>query len=189
MQLVLDTKGIQVIKKNETFHITGEKGSRSFSPGKLTSIAITANVLISTGAISLAIKHKIPILIFDRFGRVKGRLWSPRFESIATLRRQQVKFAETTEATIWLIDIFDLKSTGQIRNLQYLQMRAMPYPDNMLFKKEVADLRKIFLMLASIIYMECFIRLLKAASFTADSIHILGFYMQMNTISRLCLLI
>lgn len=127
MQLVLDSKGIQIIKKNDTFHIEGENGSRTFSPGKLTSIAITANVLISTSAISLAIQHKIPILIFDRFGKVKGRFWSPRFESLSTLRRQQVKFAESTEATVWLIDIFDLKSAAQIRNLQYLQMRQPKY--------------------------------------------------------------
>lgn len=130
MQLVLDTKGIQVTKKNDTFYmeyIEGKKGSRSISPGKLTSIAITANVLISTAAISLAVQHKIPILIFDRFGKIKGRFWSPRFESLATLRRQQVKFTESTDATTWLIDIFDLKSAAQIRNLQYLQMQQPKY--------------------------------------------------------------
>lgn len=124
MQLVLDTKGIQIIKKDGVFHVIGEKGSKAISPAKLDSIAITANVMISALAVALAIEHKIPILFFDRIGKAKARLWSPYFESIATLRRNQVRFADTPEATTWIVDLFHLKTEGQLDNLKFLKRHS-----------------------------------------------------------------
>lgn len=121
MQLILDTKGIQLTKKNQSFFIISEKGTRTISPAKLTSIAITANVMLGADAVKLAIKHQLPILFFDRIGKAAARLWSPYFESIATLRRRQVKFAETVEATAWMVDLFSLKTEGQLATLKWLR--------------------------------------------------------------------
>lgn len=121
MQLVLDTKGLQVTKKDGVFHIASEKGSKAISPAKLDSIAITASVMISSDAIALAIKHQIPILVFDRIGKAMARLWSPYFESIATLRRLQVHFSESPESTAWMLDLFALKTEAQADNLRYLK--------------------------------------------------------------------
>lgn len=47
----------------------------------------------------LAIQHQIPILFFDNIGKAKALLWNPYFENLATLRRNQIKFAESTLAT------------------------------------------------------------------------------------------
>jgi len=127
MQLVLDTTGLQLVKKNNLFHLISEKGTRDISPGKLTSIAITASILISSDAVKLAIKHQIPILFFNRIGKAKARLWSPYFASIATLRRQQLHFSESTAATAWMMDIFGLKAEGQLANLAYLKQRRPRY--------------------------------------------------------------
>ena len=127
MQLVLDSKGIQIANKNNAFHLTTEGGTRTIGAGKLTSIAISANVIIHASAIKLAINNQIPILIINNYGKVIGKLWSPYFHSIATLRRYQVKFLESLEATAWLIDLFWLKTEHQIKNLQYLQMRQPVY--------------------------------------------------------------
>lgn len=124
MQLVLDTKGLQLSKKNNAFLVESPNATRSVSPKKLTSIAITANVIISSDAIVLAIKNQIPILFFDRIGKAQARLWSPYFESIATLRRQQVRFADSPLSTHWMIDLFNIKTEEQIANLQYLQRRS-----------------------------------------------------------------
>ncbi|MCB0621178.1 MAG: CRISPR-associated endonuclease Cas1 [Saprospiraceae bacterium] len=120
MQLVLDSRGLKISKKNDLFFVESEKGSRSISPAKLTSIAITANVQIGADAIVLAIRHGIPILLFDRIGKAKARLWSPYFESIATLRRNQVRFGDTPEATAWVVDLFLLKTQAQADNLKFL---------------------------------------------------------------------
>jgi len=123
MQLVLDTSGLQVTKKGGSFHVASEKSSRTISPAKLDSIAVTANVLLRADAVRLAIQHRIPILFFDHIGKARARLWSPYFESIATLRRGQVHFCESNEATAWMIDLFALKTEAQIDNLRYLKSR------------------------------------------------------------------
>lgn len=121
MQLVLDTKGIKLAKKNGIFHVSHGKKERNISPQKLNSIAITATVELHSDAIILAIQNQIPILFFDRIGKAKARLWSPYFESIATLRRNQVRFADSPEATAWMINIFELKTSAQLDNLRFLR--------------------------------------------------------------------
>jgi CRISPR-associated protein Cas1 len=125
MQLVLDSSGIQVQKKGSAFHLVSEKGSRTISPQKLSSIAITANVILHAGAIKLAVENRIPILFFDRIGKAKARLWSPYFASIATLRRQQVKFTEAAEATDWMVNLFYFKTQGQYQNLEFLKTQGI----------------------------------------------------------------
>lgn len=124
MQLVLDTAGLQLLKKDQLFLVRSEKGERSISPAKLTSIAITAKVLLSSDAVALSIRNQIPILFFNRIGRAQARLWSPYFQSIATLRRQQLRFCESLEATAWMIDLFGIKTSEQVGNLQYLKNRS-----------------------------------------------------------------
>lgn len=124
MQLVLDTKNLKLLKKRNSFLVEPEEGkSRTISPKKLTSIAITQAVLISSEAVKLAIKHEIPILFFDRIGKAQARLWSPYFGSIATLRRQQVRFGDSPLATAWIIQLFELKGDAQVQNLQYIKNR------------------------------------------------------------------
>lgn len=126
MQLVLDTKGLELRRQGEAFKvILGEKSNRVISPAKLTSIAITANVIIHTDAIRLAIRQKVPILFFDRIGKAKARIWSPYFESISTLRRQQVKFTESLPATDWMLNLFWLKTQGQLHNLERLKTQRL----------------------------------------------------------------
>lgn len=127
MQLVLDTKGISIKKKNNSFLIVGENGKRIFSPAKLSSIAITANAVLHTDAIRLAIKNEIPILFFDQIGKAQARLWSPYFENIATLRRKQIIFSGTSEATAWIIDLLYLKTQGQMTNLRFLSIQRITY--------------------------------------------------------------
>lgn len=125
MQLVLDSKGLNLAKKRQSFLITSEDGKveKQISPNKVTSIAITQNVMLSADAIRLAVKKQIPILFFDRIGKAEARLWSPYFESIATLRRQQVRFSDSAEATAWMIDVFELKTAFQIQNLNHLKVK------------------------------------------------------------------
>ena len=99
MQLVLNTNGLTVKKRNNAFYIIGKEGRRLISPKRVTSIAVTADCLLSAAAIRLAAQHKIPIYFFNRSGMADARLWAANFGSIATIRRRQVLLAETPEAT------------------------------------------------------------------------------------------
>ncbi len=130
MQLVLDTKGLNLRKKRQSFEVVPLEGeARTFSPNKITSIAITENVSLQADAIRLAVKHQIPILFFDRIGKAEARLWSPYFGSIATLRRMQVRFTDSTQASNWVIELFELKTAHQLQNLRYLKNRKKAQKD------------------------------------------------------------
>lgn len=113
-----------VKKSKGCFLVSNGTEHRLIAPAKLTTIAVmTQRVFMSGGAFHLAIEHEIPILFFDDIGRPKGRLWSNYFGSIATVRRQQLKFSEHTAATKWVIDLFLLKLEHQTENLRFLQNR------------------------------------------------------------------
>ena len=113
MQLVLDTNGLTLKKRNNSFWIVSKKHRRVISPHRVSSIAVVRDCLISTAAIHLAIKHRIPIFLFSYAGKAVGSLWSPYFGSIATIRRNQLKLAETEAATSLIVDWFQLKMERQ----------------------------------------------------------------------------
>lgn len=123
MQLVLDSNGISLKVRNKTFWVSKQKESRLISPFKITSIAITADVVLSSAAVKLAVAHGIPIYFFGHTGRVQARLWSQEFGNLATLRRRQAFFCESTEATRWAIRLFQLKNLRQMENLKWLANR------------------------------------------------------------------
>ena len=125
MQLLLDTEGLIRTAYRGAFQVKKDDVKKRISPKKVTSIAITSSCLIHSKAIKLAVEHQIPMLFFDNIGKAKARLWSPYFENIATLRRQQIKFAESPQATQWIISLLEIKAEFQIRNLQYLQRRRI----------------------------------------------------------------
>lgn len=122
MQLVLDTKDLKVDRRRNLFFIEAPDGTtRSVSPRKVTSIAVTQPCWISAGAVELAALHEIPILYFNFLGKAVARLSSPYFGSIATLRRRQALFHDTPEATRWMVGLYLLKSEQQAENLRRLQ--------------------------------------------------------------------
>lgn len=120
MQLVLDTNGLTLKKRNNSFWVVSKKHRRVISPHRVSSIAVVRDCLISTAAIRLAINHKIPIFFFSYAGKAVGSLWSPYFGSIATIRRNQLKLAETEAATSLIVDWFQQKSERQQACLTFL---------------------------------------------------------------------
>ncbi|MCD4675184.1 MAG: CRISPR-associated endonuclease Cas1 [Desulfobacula sp.] len=120
MQLVLDTNGLKISKRNNCFFLQGKKQKRIISPRKISSIAVLADVYFSSSAVLLAVDHEIPVLFFSKAGRDKGRLWSPYFGNIATLRRKQIAFYTHPAATEWCINLLRLRAKGQLSNLSKL---------------------------------------------------------------------
>ncbi len=123
MQLLLDTRGLVVKLRNRCFWIRHEQTERLISPHKVSSIAVTQGCLLSSGAIRLAAQHQIPIYFFDSIGDVQASLQSPKFGTIATIRRRQVYFADSAAATAWVLEVFGHKSQQQAEVLRYLLNR------------------------------------------------------------------
>lgn len=127
MQLVLDTNGLMVKKRNNSFWIIHKDQRRMISPHRIDSIAVTADCLLSSAAIRLAAQHQIPIYFFNAAGRAEARLWSAQFGSIATIRRQQVLFALEPAATEWVIGLLRIKLSHQLGSLALLKQKLPPH--------------------------------------------------------------
>lgn len=120
MQLVIDTANTALSVKNRSFYICNLSTQRLINPARIDSIAITSNCTLNVAVIKLAAEHQVPIYIFDAVGKVKARLWSPYFTNTAELRKQQLKFYDTTAATIWVLNQLKRKTTLQIQTLKQL---------------------------------------------------------------------
>jgi len=148
MQMVLNTPGLMIKVQAGSFKVFQGKEHRLVSPKQVTSIAVTENCLLSSAAIELAVEFGIPIYFFDRIGDATACLRSPYFESIATLRRQQVYFDDSPEVVQWLLDLFDKKTKSQISHLKYLSNRRTSFNEALqekaaLLSAELSELQAI----------------------------------------------
>lgn len=141
MQLILHTRGMSIGKRNDCFYCRSEKHERIFSPERVSSIAITTFCTISSSAILLAAQYQIPIYLMNAFGQIEGRLGGASYGNQAEIRRQQVYFCDSINATQWIIETFMLKTAHQIQNLKYLANRK---------RSQAADLRKVITQINTI---------------------------------------
>ncbi len=93
MQIVINTFGSYVSKKNDCFLIKNEKNSQEISYKKVSQIMITTAASISTDAIELAIDNNIDILFLDKYGNPYGRIWHTKLGSTVMIRRNQLLFS------------------------------------------------------------------------------------------------
>jgi len=140
MQLVLDTNGLIVKKRNESFWIYRKKEKRLISPRRISSIAVTADCLISAAAIRLAAKHEIPIYFFNGQGKAEARLWSANFKGLANIRRAQVLFAREKEATEWVISLFEMKTSHQIACLKFILRKKRNSKDGQMLRSKIREI-------------------------------------------------
>jgi len=71
---------------------------------------------ITSDAIFLALQNEIEVLFVDKSGHPQGRLWSPAYGSISTIRKGQVIFTGTGDAIAWIKNMI----TSKIENQQAL---------------------------------------------------------------------
>ena len=118
MQLILDTHGLVVKVRNRSFHIIGKEEKRLIGPERLTSIAVTADCLLSTAALRLAVERHIPVYLIGPTGDVEAKLWSPHFVGLASLRQSQALWLESGAAEGWLLRLAASKIRRQAELLQ-----------------------------------------------------------------------
>lgn len=113
MELVLNTYGVSLNRDGESFVISNSDGRQRVPCAGLTSIQVGRGAQITSDAVMLAIEHEIEILFVDKGGKPMGRIWSPRYGSISTIRKGQVNFAYSKDAVEWIKGVIDRKMENQ----------------------------------------------------------------------------
>ena len=113
MELILNTFGLSLNRDNEAFVIT-KNGERHRIPvDDVNSIQISRGAQITSDAVILAVEHEIDVMFMDRSGHPVGRVWSPRYGSISTIRKGQLNFSSTHAALEWIKKVIVQKMENQ----------------------------------------------------------------------------
>lgn len=118
MELILNTYGVSLNRDNEGFVITTADGRQRIPAVGITSIQISRGAQITSDAVMLAVEKEIEVLFMDRSGNPIGRIWSPKYGSVSTIRKGQLNFVYSKDAVVWIKGIIRTK----IENQQALMM-------------------------------------------------------------------
>jgi len=91
MQLVINTRGSYLQKKNNCFLIKNEDKVFEISVKKVDSILIATSAYFSTDAVKFAVDNNIDIVFLDHFGNPYGRVWHSKLGSTTLIRRKQLE--------------------------------------------------------------------------------------------------
>lgn len=120
MQLILNKKGGSLAVKNGRFWVRVGDQEHFVAVSQLKSIELHAATKITHEAIYLCVENQIDLQFIDRKGFPFGRVWSNRFGSISTIRKNQVNFAASREAPQWIKGTLIRKIENQLTIVKVL---------------------------------------------------------------------
>lgn len=123
MEIVINTFGISLNRDNEAFVITSKDGRQRIPVDDIKSIQISRGAQITSDAVMLAVEHEIDVMFMDRSGKPVGRVWSPRYGSISTIRKGQLNFTSSHAALEWIKEVIRQKMENQQALMLLLQPR------------------------------------------------------------------
>lgn len=119
MQLYLDSYGAFLKVRNKMFDVKLQYGAtEQFATTDVEVIILTQGVMLTTDAMLLALENDIPIIIIDFIGHPVGQVWSGKFGSIASIRRNQIFFSEHSDGLTWTAQNLSKKIESQRTVLQ-----------------------------------------------------------------------
>lgn len=113
MELVLNSYGVSLSKDNEGFVISSGGSKQKIPARSINCIQIGKGTQITSDAIMLAVENEIEIIFVNRTGTPIGRIWSPKYGSISTIRKGQINFVYSNDAVAWIKDIIKKKIENQ----------------------------------------------------------------------------
>ena len=113
MELILNTFGTSLSRDNEAFQIVHKDGKQRIPAQGVRSIQISRGAQITSDAVLLAIENEIEVLFMDKAGNPIGRIWSPKYGSVSTIRKGQLSFTFSHEAVDWIKDVIRRKIENQ----------------------------------------------------------------------------
>ena len=131
MELVINTFGTSLNRENEGFVVTKDGEKQRIPAVGITSILISRGAQITSDAVLLAIEKEIEIIFTSKDGSPMGRVWSPKYGSISSVRKGQINFSFSHDAVDWIKEVVRKK----IENQQALMMLFTP--ENNIMKQYV----------------------------------------------------
>lgn len=113
MELILNTFGVSLNRDNEGFVINTSEGKQHIPAVGIDSIQISRGAQITSDAVMLAIEHEIEVMFMDKTGKPIGRIWSPKYGSISTIRKGQLNFIYSHNAVDWIKEVLLKKIENQ----------------------------------------------------------------------------
>lgn len=113
MDLVLSTYGTGLNIENNAFVVTKGNERQRIPVENVSNIYITKSASITSDAVILAIENEIPVLFIDKGGEPLGRIWSPKYGSISTIRKGQLNFSMSPDAVEWIKNVIITKIDNQ----------------------------------------------------------------------------
>lgn len=111
MQLVINSYGSYLRKKDKCFLVKNEDKVFEVSAKKVDSIMITTGAYLSTDAIKFAMENNIDIIFLDEYGGPYGRVWHSKLGSTTLIRRRQLEMTGNEKglslAKEWILTKFD----------------------------------------------------------------------------------
>ncbi len=102
MDLIINTFGTALSRDNNCFVILHKDGKQRIPVQGIASIQISKGAQITSDAVLLAIENEIEILFLNNAGEPIGRVWSPKYGSVSTIRKGQVNFSLSKDAVDWI---------------------------------------------------------------------------------------
>lgn len=113
MELIINTFGTSLNRDNEAFVISTAGRKQRIPVDGIRSIQVGRGVQVTSDAIMLAIDNEIEISFNDKAGQPVGRVWSPKYGSISTIRKGQMNFTFTHDALTWIKEVIIRKIENQ----------------------------------------------------------------------------
>ena len=113
MELILNTYGVSLNRDNEGFIISTTDGKQRIPAVGIDSIQISRGAQITSDAVMLAVEREIEVMFMDRTGKPIGRIWSPKYGSISTIRKGQLNFVYSHHAVDWIKEVLLKKIENQ----------------------------------------------------------------------------
>lgn len=108
-------------RDNEGFVVIYNDGKQRIPAVCIKSIQIGKGAQITSDAVLLAIENEIEVLFTDKSGTPIGRVWSPKYGSVSTIRKGQLNFTFTKDALLWIKEVLHEKISNQQALLLMMQ--------------------------------------------------------------------
>ncbi len=113
MELILNTFGTSLNRDNDCFVISHHEGKQRIPVKGIKSIQISKGAQITSDAVMLAIENEIEVMFMTKSGEPIGRVWSPKYGSISTIRKGQLNFTLSKAALDWIKEVIRQKVENQ----------------------------------------------------------------------------